>query len=142
MTVCRDTNRDGFRTAGDIRQTGDFGINQHWGYDLASVDKASAGCLVGQSKIGHREFMALVKTDPRFLADRKFVFASAIFPEAEVLAGGAVAPGPPTPVATDVRDDVRRLQKLLGFSEAEQDGIFGAITEEAVKKSSAALDCR
>jgi lysozyme family protein len=90
--------------------------------------------VVGQSKIGHREFMALVKTDPRFLADRKFVFASAIFPEAEVLAGGAVAPGPPTPVATDVRDDVRRLQKLLGFSEAEQDGIFGAITEEAVKR--------
>ena len=51
-----------------------------------------------------------------------------------MLAGGAIAPGPPTPVATDVRDDVRRLQKLLGFSEAEQDGIFGAITEEAVKR--------
>jgi Putative peptidoglycan binding domain len=28
----------------------------------------------------------------------------------------------------------RRLQKLLGFSEAEQDGIFGAKTEEAVRQ--------
>jgi lysozyme family protein len=135
VTVCRDTNRDGFRTVGDIRQTGDFGINQHWGYDLPEVDKASAGCLVGQSKLGHREFMALVKTDPRFQADRKFVFVSAILPEAEVLAGGAVAPGPQIPVAQDVREDVRRLQKLLGFSEEDQDGIFGAITNEAVKSA-------
>ncbi|MGZ8403253.1 MAG: peptidoglycan-binding domain-containing protein, partial [Rhodoplanes sp.] len=31
------------------------------------------------------------------------------------------------------RDDVRRAQKLLGFSEEEQDGILGAITEEAIK---------
>src|SRR5262249_51619362 len=30
--------------------------------------------------------------------------------------------------------DVRLLQKLLGFSEEEQDGIFGAITEEGVKR--------
>jgi putative chitinase len=136
VTVCRDTHRDGFRsTDDDVRQTGEFGINQHWGYDLPEVDRASAGCLVGQSKIGHREFMALVKTDPRFLADRKFVFISALLPEAEVLAGGAVAPGPQTPVPSDVREDVRRLQKLLGFSEEQQDGIFGAITNEAVKSA-------
>ncbi|MBV8747351.1 MAG: peptidoglycan-binding protein, partial [Xanthobacteraceae bacterium] len=135
VTVCRDTHRDGFRSDGDVRQTGDFGINQHWGYDLPEVDKASAGCLVGQSKIGHREFMALLKSDPRFQADRKFVFQSALLPEAEVLTGGAVAPGPQTPVASDVREDVRRLQKLLGFSEEDQDGIFGAITNEAVKRA-------
>ena len=52
VTVCRDLNKDGQRT-GDKRQTGEFGINQHWGYDLPEVEKASAGCLVGQSKDGH-----------------------------------------------------------------------------------------
>ena len=42
VTVCRDLNKDGDRT-GDARQTGEFGINQHWGYDLPQVEKASAG---------------------------------------------------------------------------------------------------
>jgi lysozyme family protein len=140
VTVCRDLNKDGVRT-GDSCQTGQFGINQHWGYDLAEVDKASAGCLVGQSKDGHREFMALVKSDPRYQANRKHVFATAILPESDVLAEGMAAiplpiepVGSGSPVLTDVSDDVRRWQKLLGFSEEEQDGIFGAFTEEAVKR--------
>jgi hypothetical protein len=84
VTVCRDLNKDCLR-AGDRVQTGHFGINQHWGYDLAEVDKASAGCLVGQSKDGHREFMALVKSDPRYQANHKYVFATAILPESDVL---------------------------------------------------------
>lgn len=140
VTVCRDLNRDGLRT-GDTSQTGEFGINQHWGYDLAEVDKASAGCLVGQSKDGHREFMALVKSDARYQANHKYVFATAILPESDVLAGGlGVVPLPTGPmeavplVPSDASDDVRRWQNLLGFSEEEQDGIFGAITEEAVKR--------
>ncbi len=138
VTVCRDLNKDGART-GDKRDTGHFGINQHWGYDLAEVDKASAGCLVGQSKTGHRAFMSLVKSDPRYQADRKHVFATSILPESDVLAFGAVEPmeepadEAPKP-EMDGGDRVRRLQKLLGFSEQEQDGIFGAITEEAVKQ--------
>jgi peptidoglycan hydrolase-like protein with peptidoglycan-binding domain len=122
VTVCRDLNKDGLRT-GDKRDTGEFGINQHWGYDLAEVDNASAGCLVGQSK------------------NRKYVFASAILPESDVLAAGsptvappAEQPGAEVPLASDVSENVRRWQKLLGFSEEEQDGIFGAITEEAVKR--------
>ena len=85
VTVCRDLNKDCLR-AGDRVQTGHFGINQHWGYDLAEVGKASAGCLVGQSKDGHREFMALVKSDPRYQANHKYVFATAILPESDVLA--------------------------------------------------------
>ena len=89
VTVCRDLNKDGQRT-GDKRQTGEFGINQHWGYDLPEVEKASAGCLVGQSKDGHRQFMALVKSDPRYQANRKYVFAAAILPESEVLTSGVV----------------------------------------------------
>ncbi|HZD63665.1 MAG TPA: peptidoglycan-binding domain-containing protein, partial [Xanthobacteraceae bacterium] len=138
VTVCRDLNKDGQRT-GDKRQTGEFGINQHWGYDLPEVDNASAGCLVGQSKDGHRQFMALVKSDPRYQANRKYVFATAVLAESEVLTGGVVAAAVPAPDtlpagSVDGSAAVRRLQKLLGFSEAEQDGIFGACTEEAVKQ--------
>ena len=138
VTVCRDLNKDGQRT-GDKRQTGEFGINQHWGYDLPEVEKASAGCLVGQSKDGHRQFMALVKSDPRYQANRKYVFATAVLSESEVLTGGVVEAATPSPAtlpagSVDGSDAVRRLQKLLGFSEAEQDGIFGAKTEEAVKQ--------
>jgi lysozyme family protein/peptidoglycan hydrolase-like protein with peptidoglycan-binding domain len=140
VTVCRDLNKDGLRT-GDRCQTGQFGINQHWGYDLAEVDKASAGCLVGQSKDGHREFMALVKSDPRYQASHEHVFATSILPESDVLAEGLAAISLPTkqigggsPVLSDVSDDIRHWQNLLGFSKEEQDGIFGAITEEAVKR--------
>ena len=96
VTVCRDLNKDGQRT-GDKRQTGEFGINQHWGYDLPEVEKASAGCLVGQSKDGHRQFMALVKSDPRYQANRKYVFATAVLPESEVLTGGVVEAATPSP---------------------------------------------
>jgi lysozyme family protein len=70
------------------------------------------------------------------------VFATAVLPAAEVLAEGKPSVGPPAdqkaddiPLApSDVSDDVRWLQKLLGFPEEEQDGIFGAITEEAVER--------
>ena len=138
VTVCRDLNKDGQRT-GDKRQTGEFGINQHWGYDLPEVEKASAGCLVGQSKDGHRQFMALVKSDPRYQANRKHVFAAAILSESEVLTSGVVKVTAPQATelpegSVDGSDLVRRLQKLLGFSEQGQDGIFGAITEAAVKR--------
>ena len=140
VTVCRDLNKDGQRT-GDKRDTGDFGINQHWGYDLAEVDKASAGCLVGQSKPGHRQFMTVVKSDPRYQADRKYVFTTTVLAESDVLAERT----PETPLAeqerekvpvqpSDVSETVRLAQKLLGFPEEEQDGIYGAITEEAVKR--------
>ena len=138
VTVCRDLNKDGERT-GDARQTGEFGINQHWGYDLPQVEKASAGCLVGQSVDGHQRFMALLKSDPRYQANRKYVFATAILAESDVLTDGVVEATTPPPVelppgSVDGSDAVRRLQKLLGFTEEEQDGIFGAITMEAVKR--------
>lgn len=55
----RDANRDGLRT-GDLKVEGVYGINQHWGYDLPVYDigTASAGCLVGRSIEGHKQFMA------------------------------------------------------------------------------------
>lgn len=73
----RDRNKDGFRT-GDPVISGYFGINQHWGYDMAEVDGASAGCLVGKSKFGHRQFMSLIKSDIRYQQDKNYVFWTAV----------------------------------------------------------------
>jgi peptidoglycan hydrolase-like protein with peptidoglycan-binding domain len=75
----RDLNKDGIRT-GDKVTEGLYGINQHWGYDLPEVGRASAGCLVGQSKQGHRDFMALIKKDVRYQVDSKYTFMSTIIP--------------------------------------------------------------
>ncbi len=54
----RDRNGDMIRS-GDRQVSGYFGINHHWGYDMPPTDigQASAGCLVGRSRHGHREFM-------------------------------------------------------------------------------------
>lgn len=79
VKVCRDLNKDGVRT-GDKVEDGWFGINQHWGYDMAEVGRSSAGCLVGQSRQGHREFMKLIKQDIRYQADKKYPFMSTIIP--------------------------------------------------------------
>ncbi|MCU0547248.1 MAG: hypothetical protein MUE44_34675 [Oscillatoriaceae cyanobacterium Prado104] len=77
--VWRDWNRDMIRT-GDKFDEGLFGINQHWGYDHPRNDihTASAGCLVGQTREGHRNFMRLVKLDPRYQADKNFVFTTTV----------------------------------------------------------------
>jgi hypothetical protein len=86
VTVCRDANKD-YRRDGDIRDTGLFGINQHWGYDLPRNDlgNSSAGCLVGRTTAGHREFMRLVKTDKRFLlSGGGYRFITTILPASEV----------------------------------------------------------
>lgn len=80
VTVFRDYNRDMART-GDKEDTGNFGINQHAGYDYpyGNINKASAGCLVGRTWDGHEEFMAIVKADPRYKRDpRGFAFSSTI----------------------------------------------------------------
>jgi hypothetical protein len=79
ITVHRDLNKDGIRT-GDKIDVGNFGINQHWGYNLPlnDVGKASAGCLVGRSRFEHRLFMQLVKSDSRYRNSREFLFGTAI----------------------------------------------------------------
>lgn len=76
----RDKNKDGFRT-GDAKVCGsNYGINQHHGYSIPSVDGTSAGCLVGQSEQGHKEFMEFVKVDQRYQANRRYVFLTTIIP--------------------------------------------------------------
>lgn len=80
VPVHRDLNKDGFRT-GDAIDTGLIGLNQHWGYDnsFSNIGKASAGCLVGRTKVGHREFMAIVKSDANYRTNRNFIFGTAVF---------------------------------------------------------------
>lgn len=79
VKVHRDLNRDMVRT-GDKFDEGLFGINQHWGYDhpMNDIYTASAGCLVGRTRKGHQKFMRLVKLDPRYKADREFIFTTTI----------------------------------------------------------------
>lgn len=79
IKVHRDLNQDGMRP-GDHIEEGLFGINQHWGYDLPTVDIASAGCLVGQSRESHREFMRLIKQDRRYQLNQNYVFMTTIIP--------------------------------------------------------------
>lgn len=79
IKVCRDLNKDGIRI-GDTMDWGLFGCNQHHGYDLpySNIGKASAGCLVGRTRSGHRDFMALIKTDVRYQRDRSFLFTTTV----------------------------------------------------------------
>lgn len=78
IKVHRDGNKDGLRVGDAIDTGAGFGVNQHWGYDMAEVGKASAGCLVGQSREKHREFMGIVKRDERYLLNRGYVFLATV----------------------------------------------------------------
>jgi hypothetical protein len=78
IKVHRDKNKDGMRTGDAIDQGAGFGVNQHWGYDMANVGKASAGCLVGQSREKHREFMGILKKDKRYLLNGGYIFWTAV----------------------------------------------------------------
>jgi hypothetical protein len=87
VSVHRDLNKD-FKRTNDKVDTGLFMINQHWGYDVRKDDlgTTSAGCLVGRTKQGHREFMTLVKGDPRYMANKGYRFMTAVLPGDQVLA--------------------------------------------------------
>lgn len=81
ITVCRDFNED-FKRTGDKLDTGLFYINQHWGYDapVNDIKNASAGCLVGRRRQGHREFMEIIKSDRRYVANHNYVFYTTVIP--------------------------------------------------------------
>lgn len=87
ITVHRDLDRD-YRRDRDQTFSGLFGINQHCGYDLARGDigRASAGCLVGRTRSGHREFMAMLRGDPRYRASKGYRFMTSVLPADAVLA--------------------------------------------------------
>ncbi|MBO3464034.1 hypothetical protein G7B40_022900 [Aetokthonos hydrillicola Thurmond2011] len=87
VTVYRDANRSGTLDAGESTDSGEFGINQHWGGGPNDdIGRWSAGCQVGRTRKGHREFMAIVKSDPRYQANRSFVFTSTIIDGKDLLA--------------------------------------------------------
>jgi hypothetical protein len=81
IKVHRDLNQD-FQRTGDRVFEGLFGVNQHWGFDLPKSDigRASAGCLVGRTRAGHRAFMAIIKADPRYVANNSYRFMTTVLP--------------------------------------------------------------
>lgn len=81
VSVHRDFDKNFIRT-GDKIYTGYFGINQHWGYDMSSdnIGGASAGCLVGRTRKGHREFMRLIKQDSRYKKNKNYIFTTTVIP--------------------------------------------------------------
>lgn len=85
VTIYRDLNAD-YEREGDKRYTGVYGINQHWGFDMtkSNIGRASAGCLVGRAKNGHRAFMSLCKADPRYQANNSYRFATTVLPASAV----------------------------------------------------------
>jgi peptidoglycan hydrolase-like protein with peptidoglycan-binding domain len=87
VSVHRDFNQD-FSRVGDFVDTGNhFGINQHYGYDYPRNDiyTASAGCLVGRTRQGHREFMQLIKQDRRYRTNPSYIFTTTIISGDELL---------------------------------------------------------
>lgn len=78
VTVCRDLNKDGYRT-GDKLDTGLFGINQHsTSGSPKEIGYWSAGCFVGRSLSEHRIFMNLLKSDRRYRENPQYVFRTTI----------------------------------------------------------------
>jgi hypothetical protein len=85
IRVHRDLNQD-FERTGDEVFEGLFGINQHWGFDMPKSDigTASAGCLVGRTKSGHRAFIKICKSDPRFIASSGYRFSTTMLPASAI----------------------------------------------------------
>ena len=81
ITVCRDFNKD-FSRKGDRLDVGLFAVNQHGGFDFPKNDirAASAGCLVGRTMAGHREFMVIVKGDRRYELNKNYVSMTTVIP--------------------------------------------------------------
>lgn len=78
----RDINKDGKRDTADPIDIGDgFGINQHStkpGLVPDSVEKFSAGCLVGRRYDYHLSFMHIVRQDYRYQMNKDYMFVSTI----------------------------------------------------------------
>ena len=90
IRIHRDDDED-FQRKDDNVYAGLFAINQHWGYDnpRSDIGTASAGCLVGRTREGHREFMAMCKADPRYKANHSYRFMTAVLSAAEVASSQA-----------------------------------------------------
>lgn len=84
IAIHRDLNKDHSRAGDPVTMGVAIGLNQHHGWNMQFVGKASAGCLVGQNKTAHFKFLQLVKADPRYRADTFFAFDTAVFEAADL----------------------------------------------------------
>ncbi|MEI2577327.1 hypothetical protein [Scytonema sp. PRP1] len=73
----RDVSRDG-NVNGEPVQSGKIGLNQHSGSNQRYVDASSYACLAAQSVLGHRSFMSVVKSDPRYHQNPNYLFATTV----------------------------------------------------------------
>jgi hypothetical protein len=79
ISIYRDKDKN-FKRSGDKLYTGNFEMNQHWGFDFEynDISFAGAGCLVGRRTQGHREFMAIIKQDKRYQLNDEYRFLTTI----------------------------------------------------------------
>jgi hypothetical protein len=85
LPVTRDANRD-FHRDGDPAETGHYLIDQHGALDAPAeaAGGSAAGCLVGRAQAGHRDFMALLRRDPRWQVDNSHRFTTSLLGAAEL----------------------------------------------------------
>ncbi len=85
LPVRRDADGDHHRQ-GDPRHRGQFVIDQHGSLEapMDAVGDSAVGCLVGQSQTGHAEFMALLRSDPRWRASNAYRFMTSLLTLAEL----------------------------------------------------------
>lgn len=80
LPVHRDANQDGKRPR-DPMFEGIFGINQHGtkpGAKITNVGTWSEGCLVGRDWAKHIEFITLLRQDPRYQKDQKYIWCTTV----------------------------------------------------------------
>lgn len=122
IVYTRDQNKD-YKRTGDKTYKGSIGVNIHHGHDAPTSDIGanSAGCLVLRSVAGFGQFLKIVKSDPRYLANRNFIFTATVLLAADVLSGTAKAIPPPI-APPIVRDSQRlRMSKAILDFEARRD---------------------
>lgn len=110
IRVWRDRSKTYARGGENKLTSGWFGINQHHGGDAPRTDigSHSAGCLVTRSVKAHERALEIKKGDPRYVANRQFVFSACIMPASWVLNMGdqdarprpSIQPKPPKGLGT------------------------------------------
>ena len=84
VKIWRDLDADFEQDDNETVKSGWFGINIHHGYDARSIGKASAGCQVIRKKSDFLEFMAFVKTSPRYRKSKSARFSYMLYEKAQV----------------------------------------------------------
>ena len=84
VSFYRDKNKD-FKRTGDKLYSDIIGLNQHasWGHG-GEVGRWSAGCLIGISLEEHKQFIRECKTDPNYLANKRFRFSTILLDASKV----------------------------------------------------------